>query len=397
MKKITITLLAIFGWCLNTVSAADLYVRDLGAGGAYATVSDAITAASNGDRIIIRPKSGGIPYVENLVVAKNLTFVSEINFSKYIIQGNIQITPLAGRIVTFHNLSATGNVGTTVASPTGGRTFVNIFNSLIAGSATFDNTNVSVTISGSTFGSTLSLVHGIVTGNDISSGFIYVNSDATTDLATAPVYIIANKARGISLSSTTYAFNVLNNFFYTASSSPVSVSSIKPGSVNLIQNNTIAISSAVTNNVINFTASIAQTGFVSVLNNVLNSSGAAYKIYNPSSTTVTVYAYYNISSSSMANLFGVTSANNSGNANITVSTTNGNTTGENVNGGSPEEEYQDINLTRNDIGNTGGSNAWTNYWSTTTPNKAQVYFLNTPRRIYTGGTNFTVEGGAFTK
>lgn len=43
-------------------SAADLYVRDFGAGGAYSSISAAITAAVDGDRIIIQPKAGGIPY-----------------------------------------------------------------------------------------------------------------------------------------------------------------------------------------------------------------------------------------------------------------------------------------------------------------------------------------------
>mgnify|MGYP002479593447 CR=1 FL=1 len=55
--------MALAGLFSSIASAADLYVRDLGAGGAYSSISAAITAATNGDRIIIRPKAGSLPYI----------------------------------------------------------------------------------------------------------------------------------------------------------------------------------------------------------------------------------------------------------------------------------------------------------------------------------------------
>lgn len=395
MKKMILTLLAVFGG-FTAVSAADLYVRDLGAGGAYATVSEAITAASDGDRIIIRPKSGGVPYLENISVNKSLTFVCEINYSKYLIQGTVQIVPAAGRVVAFHNLSVTGTISTTSNSPAGGRMRVNIFNSVVNGEASFDDNNVSVTISGTSVSGNLSLVHGIVTGNDLSNSIVYLNGDATTDLATTPVYAIGNKVKGFSLSSNTYAFHLYNNFVYTSNNTPIAIAAIKPGSVNLIQNNTVVVYSSITNNLISIASGAGQSGVVSIFNNILNGASAAYKVYNPGAT-ITAYLYYNQSTSSMTNVFGVTSANNTGYANLTVNEMNGNATGANTNAGNPEEEYHDLDLTRNDIGNTGGSNAWANYWPANAAAKPQVYFLSTPRRVYTGGTNFTIEGGAFSK
>ena len=83
MKK-QLLFIAIAGLFSSMASAADLYVRDLGAGGSYATISAAITAASDGDRIIIRPKASNLPYIENLTIDKSLSFVSEINFSRYV-------------------------------------------------------------------------------------------------------------------------------------------------------------------------------------------------------------------------------------------------------------------------------------------------------------------------
>ena len=106
MKK-ELFFIAIASLFTSMVSAADLYVRDLGAGGSYSTISAAITAANDGDRIIIRPKAGSLPFIENLTIDKSLSFVSEINFSKYILQGTITITPAAGRVVTINNFICT--------------------------------------------------------------------------------------------------------------------------------------------------------------------------------------------------------------------------------------------------------------------------------------------------
>ncbi len=84
-KKLLI--IAFAGLSSTMAFAADLYVRNGGASGAYSTVSAAITAASDGDRIIIQPKINGTAYVENVTINKSLTFVSETNYNKYIIQG----------------------------------------------------------------------------------------------------------------------------------------------------------------------------------------------------------------------------------------------------------------------------------------------------------------------
>ena len=79
---------------LGTIKAADLYVRNLVAGGSYPTISAAITAANDGDHIIIRPKTNNVPYLENLTINKSLTFASEINFSNYYVQGTTSIVPV---------------------------------------------------------------------------------------------------------------------------------------------------------------------------------------------------------------------------------------------------------------------------------------------------------------
>ena len=124
-------LFIIVGLISSIATAADLYVRNAGAGGAYSSVSAAVTASSNGDRIIIQPKSNGSAYVENVTINKSLTFVSETIYNKYFIQGTITINPAAGRVVTISNLSS-GNFTiynvVARAPTTGGRATINLFN-----------------------------------------------------------------------------------------------------------------------------------------------------------------------------------------------------------------------------------------------------------------------------
>ena len=136
MKK-QLLFIAIAGFFSSMANAADLYVRDLGAGGAFPTISAAIAQASDGDRIIIRPKSGGVAYVENLSINKSLSFVSETNFSKYILQGAITITPAPGRTVTINNVQISGNGLISIPEETlVGRTTLNLLNSSTSGGHT---------------------------------------------------------------------------------------------------------------------------------------------------------------------------------------------------------------------------------------------------------------------
>lgn len=73
--KTKITLLALFLVTFFS-NAADLIVQENGSTGTYPTISQAITAAVNGDRIIIYPKIGDNPYIEDVTIDKSLEFAS---------------------------------------------------------------------------------------------------------------------------------------------------------------------------------------------------------------------------------------------------------------------------------------------------------------------------------
>lgn len=399
--------MAVAGLFSAMANAADLYVRDGGAGGAFSTISAAIAQASNGDRIIIRPKASSLPYVENLTVDKSLSFVSETNFSKYILQGAITITPTAGRIVTINNLQISGTgIISIPAETTNGRTTLNLFNSTVAGVHTAQ-TNATLNMSGCTTAA-INLSHGRVTGNRVSSisvtGSVLDSSPSDDD-----VEIIANgittTGLGFNMDQKTYALRFFNNFVVGY----IEISGIKTGSSNEIANN--FIQSTTGSNLsyyssINLTVGANNPAVFSIVNNVLNYIVSSYVGYRPVYVTgagVSAYVFYNVSNSNQyTGSFYVTglagAGNNVSSPNWTASTSTMTVSGTAiVNAGNPEDDYADTDLSINDRGPAGGSNGWANYWPTNAGNKPQVNYLKTPRRIYTGTQEMNAQGAGHSK
>lgn len=387
--------MAIAGLFTSIASAADLYVRDLGAGGSYSTISAAITAASDGDRIIIRPKAANLPYIENLTIDKSVTLVSEINFSKYVLQGTITITPLAGRVVTLHNVSSNFALSVSAAT-TGGRTTLNVYNSLFS-SITADKANTSLNMSGCTT-STVALSHGRCTANTCQQ-FAVNGTALESNPTTEDIEIIANNitsgGAGIVINQRNYAFRLLNNFLPSGN---ISVNLAKNGSSNEIRNNVINYG---TYSALYIDVATGNSATFMVLNNELatSSTTSSYaEIHNNNTATATVYAFNNISASTFTTIGTIAASGNIGNVTLSINSSTYTVTGTGVvNGGAIDDEYADIDLTRNDIGNFGGSDSWANYWPTAVGNKPQVNYLNTPRRIYTGTTEMNATGSGYSK
>ena len=394
MKK-QLLFIAIAGLFSSMASAADLYVRDLGAGGSYATISAAITAASDGDRIIIRPKASNLPYIENLTIDKSLSFVSEINFSRYVLQGTISITPLAGRVITLHNVSSNFTL-TVSAATTGGRTTLNVYNSLFS-SINADKANTSLNMSGCTTTS-IAMTHGRCTANNCVN--IAVNgSTLDSNPATDDIEIIANAfssgGAGINMNEKNYPFRLLNNYL---ASGNISVSLAKNNSSNEIRNNIINYG---TYSALYIDVAVGNFATFMILNNVLTTSTTLSnyaEIHNNNTATATVYAFNNASASPFTTIGTIAASGNISSTSILFNSSTNTATGTAlINAGAIDDEYADIDLSRNDIGNFGGSNSWANYWPTAVGNKPQVNYLNTPRRIYTGTTTLNAVGSGYSK
>jgi len=365
--------------------AADLIVRDGGAGGAFATITEAINAAVDGDRIIIRPKVGDTPYIEDVVIDKSLTLLSEINGDNYEISGSVTISVDLNRTVNIFNAFVTGNVDLN-GVVSGGRAFVNIADSVSNGSLYLSLDNVTVNVVRTVCG-TINFKHGKVIASTCSR--IDLEDDLGDSLSTEDVYMIANRVtnefiQGISLevASSNYPFHMLNNSFNIGfRSEGTRINVVKAGSTNFIVNNYISSSDTPLDITTTSNATIV------VRNNLFGNSplsqvraaGGTYVIVQHNMTSDDNFFTSNAS----------VDENNIGNAtfdNVTF-------TGDNVNAGHPDAIYTDIDLTQNDIGPKGGSYTQDNYFTgdNTTP---YVFFLKTPPTIFNGTTNFEVTGSA---
>ncbi|WP_162126190.1 hypothetical protein [Flavobacterium phycosphaerae] len=392
MKK-QLLLMALAGFITSMAYAADLHVRNLGAGGAYPTVSAAITAAANGDRIIIQPKTDGSAFVENLTINKSLTFVSENIYNKYFIKGTINITPSAGRVVTFNNLSS-GNftiynvvVGT---ATTGGRTTVNLYNCYLNNVDTAQ-ANTTTNMSGCTVSGFVYFSHGRITGNRTQSITAY-NTSADSVFATDDIEIIGNSADfSITNQQSSYNFKMYNNF-----TSGLYTYAIKNGSTNEMINNTVYQPNGGDVAPIYISVNEGNTGTLAIMNNAVSFVVAQTPSCIQSNGFVNVTASYNVFTNTYVSEGVTTQNNNTGNVNMNFDNTYYTITGMNVNAGNPALIYTDLDLTRNDAGHYGGSNSWENYWPADGGGMPQVNYLVTPRAILSTST-LSINGSGYSK
>jgi len=394
MKK-QLLFIAIAGLFTSMANAADLYVRASGANGAYTTVSAAITAAANGDRIIIQPKTDGSAYVENLTINKSLTFVSETNYNKYFIRGTININPAAGRVVTISNLnSGSFTIYNVIATgpTTGGRTTINLFNCNLNNVDTTP-ANTTTNMSGCTVGGYVFFSHGRMTGNRVQRMTAY-NTSSDTSLAADDVEIIGNSASSvIANQQTSYNFKFYNNF-----TSGFGVYATKAGGSNEIVNNTVYEPNGgdVAPIYITGNGNPGSGGNVAIMNNAISFVVAQTNTCIYSDNIATVTASYNVSTNAFVVEGTITQSNNTGSVNMNFDNTAYTVTGGNVNAGNPAVQYTDLDLTRNDAGHYGGSNSWANYFPADNGGRPQVNYFITPRTILSTST-LNVSGSAYSK
>jgi hypothetical protein len=110
------------------------------------------------------------------------------------------------------------------------------------------------------------------------------------------------------------------------------------------------------------------------------------------SNNVSIAASYNVFTNSFITEGNMTQNDNSGSMSLVFDTLTYVVTGMNANAGNPDIKYTDLDLTRNDAGNGGGSNSWSNYWPASNGNRPRVNYLSTPRSITSGTFNINASG-----
>lgn len=397
-----LALLAIIFLSSNDLFATDRIVQQSGPVGTFSSISSAITAAVDGDNIIINNKTDGSAWFENLTINKSLTFISAVDNVQWYMSGNITCAQGEGRIISLVGMRNTlvgANITRTGTTPVN-RMTVNILSSDIV--PNINLTNVNLNLGSCKLAGTVTFSYGRVIGNEIAQT-LTMSSDA---MATEDVnFIVGNKitvssGNGYYSNSTSQYLYFGNNYVRGSTSvfsAVVHVNAVKSGLIgNRISNCSIvcAYTGSTSNNALGL--NVANSGGNVIVENTIlagsfvNASNGGNSVQvqaSASSTTSFTYCmYYN------PHVLGTTPP--SANQNFSSSTAvpaNFNTDGvfsgtANINMGNPINTQLDLNLTRNDIGAYGSSNSLENFLPVmTNPESSRVNFVTAPRVVSQGG------------
>lgn len=397
--------------------AVDLCVNEAGSGGCYSSITAALAAANDGDRILIQPKTGNAPYVENLTINKSVQLLSNQEAVKWSLTGNITITPAVGRSISIlHMYNTTGNITASGNSPVGARCKVNIMDCDLANgyiNFNYDYFDVNL-ISSIIQDGYVALKYGNVIGSSISASthlnmlyllsryiLLYFNTDAAATNDT--LYIVGNIVNinsgsnvsytNILLNSTSQFFYVSNNYvtkqntyydcegirFYNHKNSTLGT--------NAVYNNTIYTPQSYSYYYDAIDISSNSVGQFDIKNNICYSPNipAGYVRYYATATPTVGFSYnYCAPNGVLSGIVDNGTNNLSSNSTLNIATGQLNTGSDGINGGYPDLTFYDLDLTVNDVGAYGGSFSLTNFHPIT--GAARVYFVNTPRTVLQSGT-----------
>ena len=400
MKKIMFC--AFLAFATYTTKATDLVVQESGPTGTYSSISAAITAATNGDRIIINNRTGGLYWSEDININKSIQLLSNVDTVRFKYQGNVTITPAVGREITIIGMENNlGSITAASASPAGTRTKVNIYNCLLnTGNIVFDYDYFNVNLVSNILNiGNITIRFGKIIGNHMgntgSSYGIIVNTDATPTNDT--ILIIGNKiyspaSYGLLLNSSSQFVLVSNNLFRVYIYG-IYIPNIKGGQgVNSINNNSFyCIHTSYAYTPIRFNTSATTDCKLDILNNVAVAyTGSDYFISLSGGVfSGALNVSYNYTGSNLNGCNSTSLPNNGTNSyvNSYVGYSNGttlqNSTGSPaINGAHPAKYYYDLDLTRGDAGCYGGSWTLNNFFPIT--GSSRVYMINSARSAIVG-------------
>lgn len=404
-KTKLLTAMAAVALSIIQVNATDYCVNENGNNGCYATITAAIGVASNGDRIIVEPKAGHAPYVENLNINKSVYIICANDTDKFDVQGTMIITPAVGRSITVVGMHHVGDIAPNGHSPAGTRCSVSFLGCNIIGQINFDYNYFNFTLASSVVQGGVGFRYGKAIGNDItinalgfpSSGVqcaVYVGTDALPSNDT--MLIIGNRMHlngtyytvGVFAYTNSHFVHIINNLVLVNASASgygggIEMVDFKSSLVskNLILNNTIYSVNALYVPI--YFLNMITNSYTEVINNLVIATSCPYgSVYNASGT---IAASYNVSNIAWSPSSLDACACNVSNSNTTLDAAGRPQVGSDaINGGSPDFSYYDLNLTVGDAGAYGGSLSQDNFFPIT--GSTRVFYVNAPRRVNVSGT-----------
>jgi hypothetical protein len=395
-----------------SASAVDRIVEEFGVSPTYPNINAAVTAAIDGDRIIIKNRAGDIPWIENITVDKSLQFLSYADNGFFVVQGNYSILPAAGRQVTIIGMRNTsGSIQASAGTAPVRGTRVRVIDCfLVAGGVQLANQFFDADVIGCTLqNGTVGIFYGNVVGNDIDGSNITDEGiSVTPSVGGFPLdtcAIVGNRVKGrvgyegIYVNSSVQVVHIRNNFVQHAWMGIEVQGGNTQGVANLIWNNSVqGYSGSSTIYGINL-ANTLSGSIWEVMNNAVGSTWAGNNrgINNDSGNSGQINVYFNHvnSGTSVPIDVGFTFAgNNTINQPVTF---NPDGTFLNapaaINGGNPAAPFYDLDLTIGDAGAYGASYTLSNFFPLHT-GAARVYMTGHPFNIRQGAT-LRVRANAF--
>lgn len=402
MKKIYLILFSLMIGV--NLKAADLYVNSSGATGTYSSLTAAVQAANDGDRIII---STLMNLVENVTINKSVTVTSASAGTTFTLNGTMTIQAVANKEIRIIGGDISALSFSSGTATDGSACKFYLVDSQV-------NTDISANIYGLSFNMLYcedddldvdfkfgSLIGSKLSSFDLNSGAGTAQNDTT--------YILANKFTSeCNINNQDHNYFVANNFFYMTTIQ-LRINYTKPsnsGWNNILNNSFIRTSNSYNNYGNNlWFENNRDYSNINVYNNYFEHEyrygtnsrnlhiGSSYLV-----TSNQPVVQYNVFTCSYNSAGGISwnSTLNSSNYNnylnqyqsYTYSITDGKiTVGANaINKGNPSIQYYDIDMTRNDLGTYGGPYTWENYHDTTSNGRGRVFNLDMPFEIWMGQT-----------
>lgn len=394
-----------------TSMATDRVVEEFGVSPTYPSISAAVAAAVDGDRIIIKNRAGDIPWIENITVDRSLQFLSYTNDGQFIVQGTYTIVCAAGREVLIDGMRNTaGGLTFSGTAATRSMTVRVVDGYFVNGSIALASNAINAEVIENTLLSgTVSINFGNVVGNDIdgtnvSDEGVSVNTTAVgASIDTCAV--IGNKIKskvgyeGIYGYTLGQVLHIRNNFIQHGWMGIEVQEGPTNGVANLIWNNTIT---AYTGNFTTYAIDLANTNPGSVwevMNNVITRtwSGECRGINNDSGNQGQINVYYNHVSTNISTPIstGFTFVgNNTTNVAIALNADGSLQAGAAaIDGGNPAAPFYDLDLSVGDAGAFGGSYTLSNFHPLHT-GAARVVMTGHPFNVRQGST-LRVRASAF--
>ncbi|MBK6832447.1 MAG: hypothetical protein IPG92_17700 [Flavobacteriales bacterium] len=401
MKQISLFAAALLAM---PVLATDRIVEEFGVSPTYPNINAAVTAAVDGDRIIIKNRAGEIPWIENIGIDKSLEFLSYTNDGYFVVQGTYNIAPANGRVVLINGMRNTaGSIGALAGSSSVRGTRVRVVDSyLVNGTINLASNFFDADIVGCTLvNGSVSLFFGNVVGNDIDCSQVNdegISVNSTTSGASVDTCaIVGNKVKGrvgydgIFGSTIGQVLHIRNNYVQHGWMGIEVYEGPENNVANLIWNNTVT---AYNGNFTTYGINLANTNPNSIweiMNNAVTRtwSGECRGINKDSGNQGQINVYFNHISTGISTPVSAGFTFAGSNTIDQAITLNADGTfladGAAIDGGNPAAPFYDLDLSAGDAGAYGGSYALPNFHPLHT-GAARVYMTGHPFNVRQGST-----------